>query len=368
MATYYVDAATGNDLTGDGSSGTPWATPGRACDNTKTTFMVGGDILYIKNGTYALTGSGANVGGGPINPPAGTSAAPTRIIGYNSTTGDLDTVSGIATAWANFPVLAASASGAVPAINSNLSYVYWFNLVANAASQATRAMWFQATNSRATNCRARQSTAYGLNVDGTAILTNCEIDGNATRGLYCAGSTLAEGCVIHGNTGPGAFVDANRTTFLRCRIYANTGASSDGIYIAGSFGPWVRHCSFYGSGRDAIHLNDATSGDLASIHDNVFYGATGKAINSATTNYGSIDADYNAYVSGALSNVPAGAHDVTITGDPYTSSSTGDLTLNNTAGAGAACRGAAGTANADLGAFQTAGTGGSTVYIFGSEG
>jgi hypothetical protein len=58
---------------------------------------------------------------------------------------------------------------------------------------------------------------------------------------------------------------------------------------------------------------------------------------------------------------------VTLTGNPYTNSAGGDFTLNNTAGAGAACR-AAGTPGAlpgvtqtgklDLGVFQHADAGG----------
>jgi hypothetical protein len=43
MATYYV-ATTGNDTTGDGSSGNPWATPGKGAASATSA----GDIVYVK--------------------------------------------------------------------------------------------------------------------------------------------------------------------------------------------------------------------------------------------------------------------------------------------------------------------------------
>ena len=92
--------------------------------------------------------------------------------------------------------------------------------------------------------------------------------------------------------------------------------------------------------------------------------------------------NYNAFysnTSGARNNVTAGANDVTLTGDPFTNGASGDFSLNNTAGAGAACR-AAGypgvfingltTGYIDLGAAQHQDSGGGTtsyesVAIFG---
>jgi hypothetical protein len=50
-ATYYVAGDTGNDTTGNGSSGTPWQTIQRAADT-----MVAGDTAFIK-GNLSYTGS-----------------------------------------------------------------------------------------------------------------------------------------------------------------------------------------------------------------------------------------------------------------------------------------------------------------------
>jgi len=53
--------------------------------------------------------------------------------------------------------------------------------------------------------------------------------------------------------------------------------------------------------------------------------------------------DFNAVggnTSGNYSQIPSGPHDVTLTGDPFTNAAGNDFSLNNVAGAGAACRNA----------------------------
>lgn len=54
MATYYINADTGNDTTGDGSQGSPWLTLSKA--NSSST---SGDTIFCEDATnnYALTGS-----------------------------------------------------------------------------------------------------------------------------------------------------------------------------------------------------------------------------------------------------------------------------------------------------------------------
>ena len=56
--------------------------------------------------------------------------------------------------------------------------------------------------------------------------------------------------------------------------------------------------------------------------------------------YGGASNAYYGNTSGARNNFPSLPGDVTLTGSPFTNPSGGDFTLNNTAGAGAACKGA----------------------------
>ena len=64
MAEYYVKTS-GNDSTGDGSSGNPWASPGKAGGS-----LTNNDILYIEEGTYTITTSTPNVSNGRLTLPA----------------------------------------------------------------------------------------------------------------------------------------------------------------------------------------------------------------------------------------------------------------------------------------------------------
>lgn len=79
MATYYV-ATTGNDTTGDGSVGNPFATPGKAAA-VATSFD---DYIYVKAGTYTMTTDTP----GPGGPVLFASAIRVTMEGYETTPGD----------------------------------------------------------------------------------------------------------------------------------------------------------------------------------------------------------------------------------------------------------------------------------------
>jgi hypothetical protein len=51
MATYYINADTGNDITGDGSQGNPWLTPGKGFAEAASS----GDIIFCQNSTAFFT-------------------------------------------------------------------------------------------------------------------------------------------------------------------------------------------------------------------------------------------------------------------------------------------------------------------------
>lgn len=53
-ANYYVNPSTGNDTTGNGSSGTPWATINKAINSVSTP----GSIIHVSDGTYTISAAG----------------------------------------------------------------------------------------------------------------------------------------------------------------------------------------------------------------------------------------------------------------------------------------------------------------------
>lgn len=372
MATWYVATAAngGSDSNAGTSSSVPFLTIGKA-----GLAHAGGDTILISPGTYALANSTANTVGGPLAPKVGTSAAPTLVLGCDASFNPLNAVND----FSGLPVLASSAAAGVGPISCPNTYAVIRNLVLDGVSQTNRCLYVTGNDFLASNVKAVGTNFYGFDIEGTGVLTRCWASGAPQAGFYLNSGVILNGCVATGNTVSGMKIDNARVVLHRCLIHANTGATTDGVIVTGTVGPWIISCTFEGNGRDGVRLSDAGSGDVASIRNSIFYGNSGKAINSVTTNYPAMDANFNAYASGALTNVPAGANDVTLTGDPFTAASSGDFSLNSTAGAGAACRaagfpgilpGALTTGYVDIGAaqHQDAGGGGTTVYIFGSEG
>lgn len=107
------------------------------------------------------------------------------------------------------------------------------------------------------------------------------------------------------------------------KVFGNSvhGCTGDGIRILSYPNVIVRDnvvtdCTAYG-----IHFVSMTAADIDKFH---------QAHSGNNAVYNNTTADYN--------NVSAMPGDVTLTGDPFTASGSGDFSLNNTAGAGAACR------------------------------
>lgn len=335
MADIYV-ASTGSDSTGDGSSGNPYATPGKAGGNHS-----GGDRIIIENANYSLTSDTANVTGGPLSPVAGTVVSPTLVVGCNSIVGDLDSVND----FTNFPILSANASHPVTPFTIANSNIHVYNLACNGGNQSNRAIWISAgSNSIVCNCKGYNALFFGLEVEGSASIYRCYLTGNGSSGaaLYISSSNVTvEDCLITGNSNPGIKVDGVHTHILRCIIHSNTGASTDGIIVFGSLGAAIRNSILYNNGRAGIRLSDSTSPGNASIKNNIIYLNAEFGIYSGSVLLTDPDIDYNAFLSntsGPRNNVPAGSHDITLTADPFVSKSTGNFALNSTAGGGAALK------------------------------
>jgi hypothetical protein len=242
----------------------------------------------------------------------------------------------------------------------------------------------------ARNVKVANFTAYGFECEGSPEhVLDCEVTGGtsaATAGVFFNSVTgEAVRCWVHDNacTGISGGSSVHRVSWNL--VTNNSGASSDGIRWSqlSSIVTGVTHNTVHGSGRHG--LNNVGTGPPTDVRDNLltsnggfgFVGASAAGL-PAHPFY-----DGNAYwnnTSGARSNCDdttanpqdgvapyANVLDVTLTGNPYTNSAGGDFTLNNTAGAGAACR-AAGTPGAlpgvtqtgklDLGVFQHADAGG----------
>lgn len=201
---------------------------------------------------------------------------------------------------------------------------------------------------------------YGDNSSGIweldpLVMIECEIHACST-GVYAVGGALLFGCYIHNNTNDGIDNDnsfapntPSNLAFDSC-VFANNGGNGLRISQWGS-NPYtalsMKGCVFYNNTGDGMRVQNFVPLILI---NNIFYGNGGYGVHAdnlgsyAIGGWGLAIQRNNAFgsnTSGArAAGAPPGVADVTLTGNPFNSPSTGDFSLNNTGGAGAACTGA----------------------------
>jgi hypothetical protein len=338
VADIYV-TTTGNDTTGDGSSGNPYATPGKAMG-----VAASGDTVYVKTGTYALTNSTANTAGGPVDVLAGV-----RLEGYGTTAGDLGPAPTI-TAGAQTSVVLVTVDGTY---NSTTSACLNINVDGLSNSTVTgfkdnthhvRALAF----CKASNC----TTGFNLTpIEGEGWAVACEAVACGTgftgtprsRFLYC----WAKGCTTYG-------FNSNFSTFVNCI------ASGGAIGFNLDYDDVLVNCV---ADRNSSHGFLFQEHNIHLLVNCVATSNGGYGFNMP--NAGTPMHQCGGYnnTSGNFNLTPLAIQQLTITADPWTS--TTDFTPNATAGGGAVLREASvrvlgQTGYADIGAVQHQDAGGST--------
>jgi hypothetical protein len=212
-----------------------------------------------------------------------------------------------------------------------------------------------------------QSGAISLTSGSTAgigVISNCYLHGNSCA-IY-GNNLMVESCVI-----------ANNSDSVAVSIASNTSPAPTTV---------VRKNSFYANGTTGTDAGAVQfRGTCPLIHENnIYYGNTGYgfAITGGNLPFSMINRK-NAYGNNNgggtgldRDRLPAGDGDITLTANPWVSTSTPDWGLNSTAGGGASCKAVAiGVPNAtvnpagDLGAIPSGGGatggGGATYPILG---
>lgn len=359
MADIYV-STTGNDTTGTGSSGNPYATPGKAAS-----VMVAGDRMLVKAGTYNidLTAT-ANTSGGRVALALNEGSTTTRIEGYQTTVGDLGTR----------PVfLVTVGSAGVYVVASTGNHMQIDNIEVDCNGNAGNGINGSSQNGRVFHCIVRRATGVGITIGGVTVGEECFVTGcSGTAGIATAGGLISK-CEARANSTTGIALSSDGAKAVRCISASNTGASSMGI--SNGSGGSIEDCTVYGNGSHGIG-GGATSRQLY-IANTLSYGNGGEGFNSGGTypgcrlrncaGGGNASGNYN------TSNITAVTGFIALAGNPFTNAAAGDFSLNNTAGAGAACR-AAGVPGAfpggtttgylSIGAAQEQSTGGGGSTFF----
>ncbi len=346
MATYHV-ATTGNDSTGDGSIGNPYATPGKAASVATTTL----DKINLKTGTYTITTSTPGAGG----PVVLSSGKEITIEGYAVTPGDRGTP----------PVISAGSVGSISIISATGSFnttaqriinvtvdgnsqsgVVGFSLTGGSYPHAEVAYLCNAQNcvtgfncdvsALSNSCKATSCTTAGFS--GPATYHGCEAVSCGTYGFNVMSGVCVK-CIARGGTGIG--FDWSGTTIIGGPMYCTArGNSGDGFKSTTyDIGFWIGCVSVLNGGYGFNLIADPQ------LFDCYTYSNTSGSC-SVTPNFTGITA---------------------LSGDPFTSSS--DM-RPKTSGAGLEIQGKvigapAQTNNNDAGAVQHAdAAGGSAGMLF----
>lgn len=189
--------------------------------------------------------------------------------------------------------------------------------------------------SRSSGCRAFRAIrceAYGNNLSNTS-----------SKGGFEATfpGALFSDCISHDNTGTnsaGFYSQQAGTNFVNCIADTNGG---NGFRINNASGHVFKNCVAYNNGSQGIEQLTSSGVmliDNCILDDNGGYGIqlSGNGMLGMLNN--------NAFfsnTSGETNNVGGSqvSGSVTLTGDPFLDPANGDFRLNNTAGAGADCRG-----------------------------
>ncbi len=342
---------------GNGEMGGCLATPA-----TAATLVVAGNTTYIK-ATAAYTSASTTFSA------SGSAGLPISWIGYTTTRTDGGQCTLI------------SSAGTITCITSG-GFQRFVNIIANANAQGVSA-WHIANNNDLCffNCKGVGATnGFNVAVNRVSLINSLAITCSvAGFNFNTVVGSFASGCRATGNTANGFAITSSTVSLINCISDNNTGASTDGFnYSSASQGNLIG-CVGYTNGRDGIRIASGSLDDI-NLRNCIFVSNTGNGINALTTNWAGFsnlltqNIDYNAYYNNAanLVNVPAGIHDQLLTGDPFTNGSSNDFSLNNTAGAGAACRSAGfpgvlqsgGTGYEDIGALRHADPAGSAGMLF----
>lgn len=329
-------------------------------------WTVSGMNCWVKDtATYTITTgltwpSGANVGN-----------RRNALRGYSSTRGDTGR-----------PTIQASA-GSITMVTMGRSGLSLHNFIIDGDGQSSvKGLAISTTHMEIENVKVMNCTNLGIHHSSSEGIRiwSCELT-NITGGaaaLSLAGDAIAWDMNIHDNTVPGVAMTGDSNQLLFSRVTDNTGGSTDGIIGSSTVG-WgcnIFGCVIAGNGRDGVRMNFSFTTLTFVMMNNIIANNGSAGIRLVTANTGvnfyptiRHNAFYN-NTSGPTVNLETVENtnsNVILTGDPFTNSGSDDYTLNNTSGAGAACRaagfpgtlvGSASVGYRDIGLYQHQDAGG----------
>lgn len=294
----------------------------------------------------------------------GTTANPMAIRGINSTLDDLEAngrTRGGSLVTTNFPVITYTTgrltlpSNCIGEHFSLTSAISGTSLAGNGTMLLRRCV---IANTHATSASSIAiTTAAGALFDCDV---SCASSSSSAKAIQSNAAALIEACKVTGNTSGAGCIDlsGSNACVKNCMLQdAGFGITSSSVSNGNNS---ITGCSFRNITNNYLKTT-ATTGSFRQIVNNVAWGSGGSSqwyssggtvsannqFNNFVGNMGVADADLGNWIN---------RNGVTLTADPFTSST--DLTLNNTSGGGALVRAAGYPAYLDGGAWQHQDSGG----------
>lgn len=312
-------------------------------DNAAVGTLGNGGFIKYNVSNYLHTNS-SNVAGGKLSfTVGGANVQQAFLTGYNTTRtrGNTDALR---------PTLKTNAAS-VTLIGGSSSHVVIENLIMDGntgTNASTSAVNISGTNNQVSNCTIQNFA--GIAVQNSYSIINSVFSGNTSTGINNTGNPVnIELCEFYSSTSSVISITASICSISDCLFYNNTGASTDAVTFSTSgIGAKVQNCTFYKSGRHGVTIA-ATSAQspLVNVVDCIFdqNGGYGVACSAAVQDgvfvrgsafYLNTSGDIQSNVS--VANI---SNKITLSGSPINNAAGNDYSLNNTAGAGASCRGVA---------------------------
>jgi hypothetical protein len=334
---------------------------------------VNGNIGHLKAGTYTITSSLGN-----------TTLQNYALIGYQTSHHTISNCE----AQSDTRPLITSSTNSVNIFNNGpnaSNYTMFCNITVNSTA-ATKGDCFHATNTWV-GLTIANSKLSGCNVlvNGEdqvdfpmqyLAIRSSELTGSVSHCIINTEGGIFKNNYIHGCGGDGFTFGAHSAVggwyaqFIGNVIVSNVhGINATHGLAAATAGPQLdlHNNTIANNSSDGVTIATSLLGAASlSMDCNLVYGNTGWGVNAPSSPGAIMLNRTNAYGSngsGNINNLAAGNGDVTLSAGPFTNSGGGDYSLNNTAGGGAAARGAcwpgafpAGTTTGglDIGAVQSA--------------
>ncbi len=320
-----------------GTAGGAWAmggalgSPGKAAEGKMAHSTTG--TVYIGGGTYTISTTTANVSGGRINDTVNGNGIIWE--GYQNARGDLGTA----------PILQVAAAGVssitvFTAANSGTSgKCIWRNIHVDGQNNASIVGFSFGARGRARFLMVLNCTGLGISGGATQLFkcraTGCSNGVSAIQGLCCIG------CEAYLNTTTGFTATSVGSVFAFCISRGNSGAASDGFQL-GQSSCSMTNCASYGNGRAGVFIASVVTAQLTNVlcEANAAYAFSG---DTATAGVGLENCGGYNNTSGNINTsvlTDPATNFITGTASFFVNPAAGNMSLNNTAGGGAAARAA----------------------------